>query len=131
MSVWDGMANGRDGSSVSIDYTWAAPVFFLSTMLGFAKTTSEDNAKKWAWRLLVLVKGLIKSLRATGFKPERVQRVISSAPAIAEATVEWIRLESSPDAESGKSPDLILFHEIAEVCAKSSLSPNWCLKTLQ
>ena len=118
LSVWDGMANGTNGTRVPIDYTWVAPVFFLAGMLGLSMNMSNDSAQKWAWRLLLLVKGLTGSLRAAGFEPDRVRRVMSSAPAIAEAMARWIWLELSPDEEARKWPDLILFEQLASVCSQ-------------
>jgi hypothetical protein len=127
ISVWDGLANATEGgSSASIDYTWVVPVFFLSTMFAssmyaFPKTTyEEENAEKWLYRLTFLLNlGLCRPLRRLGFESARAQRVISTAPTVAAATVEWIRLELS-NAPTSEKPDYDLFHALRDLLERFS-----------
>jgi hypothetical protein len=115
VSVWDGMANQKDGGNISIDYTWVAPVFFLSTMIGLSLPVSEENANKWTFRLFILIRGLIGNLRAAGFEQERIQRIILNTPLVAGSIVEWIWQEMTSD-RSNESPGWRLFEQLTKYC---------------
>jgi hypothetical protein len=93
---------------------------YASSMYAFPKTSyEEENAEKWLYRLsFLLIIGLCRPLRRLGFEPARAQRVISAAPTIAAATMEWIKLELS-NAPISEEPDYTLFYALRDLVSRA------------
>lgn len=96
-AIWDGMSQGQEG--VSIDYTWIAPVLFLAFKSGWAASVADEDDPAsvehftdWAARLQVLIRTLLLNLRRNGFEAHRTETVQRSAPLLAGAVHEWVRL---------------------------------------
>ncbi|MGD0294772.1 MAG: hypothetical protein ABSB30_13050 [Terracidiphilus sp.] len=116
MSVFDGIAAEVSKSRFSIDFTWIAPLLYLSTMTGVALHYSDEKAQEWAWRLIMFSKTLVGTLQKCEFEHERIRRISLSLPTIAAATIEWMRLELAPSAPNDFS--YIFLDQLRTVCGR-------------
>jgi hypothetical protein len=97
-SVWDGMSH-NDEFGASIDYTWLVPVIFVASRAGRSATVRDpDDARSiddwtgWILRLQLMLKWLIVNLTKNNFEIHRIMPILLSAPPLAGAVYEWVRI---------------------------------------